>query len=110
MTTEQKRGLRIFEETLSLKEVNIFVSPMSDNIYIYVNDIYLVIDNYELRVINGMYNHDFQYDDRGRARMRNRVFKILEERREDIEKKIKSKDDKTLDFILGDIRNIKQRE
>jgi len=110
MTTEQKRGLRIFEETLSLKDVNIFVSPMSDNIYIYVNDIYLVIDNYELRVVNGMYNHDFQYDDRGRARMRNRVFKILEERREDIEKKIKSKDDKTLDFILEDIRNIKQRE
>ena len=110
MTPEQKRGLRIFDETIALKDVDIFISPLSDTIYIYVNDIYLVIDGYDLKVINGMYNHEFHYDDRGRSKMRNKVFYILENRREELDAKIKSKSDKTLDYILGDIRNLRQRE
>jgi len=110
MTPEQKRGLRIFEETISLKDVDIFMSPLSDTIYVYVNDIYLVIEDHHLKVINGMYNHDFQYDDKGRTKMRNRVFYILEKRREELDAKIKGKNDKTLDYILGDIRDIRKKE
>ena len=110
MTSEQKRGLRIFEETLSIKDVNIFISPMSDTIYIYVNEIYLILEDHELRVVNGMYNHDFQYDEKGRSKMRNRIYYILEKRREELDARIKTKDDKTLDYILWDIRNIKQKE
>jgi hypothetical protein len=110
MTPEQKRGLKIFEETIALKDVNIFVSPLSDTIYVYVNDIYLVIEDHHLKVINGMYNHEFQYEDKGRSKMRNKVFYILEKRREKLDAKIKSKSDKTLDCILGDIRDIRQKE
>ena len=110
MTPEQKRGLRIFEETISLKDVDIFMSPLSDTIYVYVNDIYLIIEYHHLKVINGMYNHDFQYDDKGRTKMRNRVFYILEKRREELDAKIKGKNDKTLDYILGDIRDIRKKE
>jgi hypothetical protein len=110
LTPEQKRGLRIFEETISLKGVDIFISPLSDTIYVYVNDIYLVIEDHHLKVINGMYNHEFQYDDKGRTKMRNRVFYILEKRREELDAKIKGKNDKTLDYILGDIRILRQKE
>ena len=110
MTPEQKRGLRIFEETISLKDVDIFMSPLSDTIYVYVNDIYLIIEYHHLKVINGMYNHDFQYDDKGRTKMRNRDFYILEKRREELDAKIKGKNDKTLDYILGDIRDIRKKE
>lgn len=110
MTPEQKRGLRIFEETISLKDVDIFMSPLSDTIYVYVNDIYLVIEDHHLKVINGMYNHEFQYDGKGRTKMRNRVFYILEKRREELDAKIKGKNDKTLDYILGDIRDIRKKE
>ena len=110
MSDEQKRGLKIFEETISLKEVEIFISPLSDTMYIYVNDIYLVLDDFHLRVINGMYNHDFQYNERGRTKIRNKVFYVLEKRREVLEDRIKGKNDKTLDYILGDIRNLRQKE
>ncbi|NBW58527.1 hypothetical protein EBR43_12295 [bacterium] len=110
MNPDQKRGLKIFDETISIKDVSIFISPLSDIIYVYANETYLVIENHTLKVINGMYKHEFQYDDKGRTRMRNRVFYILEKRREEIDAKIRSKNDKSLDYILEDILEFKQKK
>ena len=108
MTDHQKMGLRIFEQTVSIKDVDIFLSPLSDVIYIQTNDIYLRVEGYTLNVVNGMYNHEFQYTDVGRKRMINRVFNILERRREEIEARIKTKHTRTIDAILGDLQKIKK--
>jgi len=108
MTEHQKMGLKIFDQTLSINNVDIFLSPLSDTIYIQADDIYLKVEGHTLNVVNGMYNHEFQYPEVGRKRMINRVYNILERRREEIEARIKTKKNRTIDMIFSDIKKIKE--
>jgi len=103
----QKKGIRIFERMVSVKDAEIFLSPLSDTIYVEVDDIYLILDNFDMQVINGKFQYDIPYTDKERRRFRNRIFDILESRREELEKKIKTKSNRTLDSIIQEVEEIK---
>lgn len=103
----QKKGIRIFERMVSVKDAEIFLSPLSDTIYVEVDDIYLILDNFDMQVINGKFQYDIQYTDKERSRFRNRIFDILESRREELEKKIKTKSNRTLDSIIQEVEEIR---
>ena len=101
-------GLRIFERAISVKDAEIFFSPLSDTIYIEVEEIYLILDNLGLQVINGKFQYDIHYNDRSFAALKNRVFNVLESRRVKIEKRIKFKSDHTLHSILDEVDHIRE--
>jgi hypothetical protein len=103
----QKKGIRIFERMVSVKDAEIFLSPLSDTIYVEVDDIYLILDNLDMQVINGKFQYDIPYTDKERRKFRNRIFNILESRREELEKKIKTKSNRTLDSIIQEVEEIK---
>lgn len=103
----QKKGIRIFERMVSVKDAEIFLSPLSDTIYVEVDDIYLILDNLDMQVINGKFQYDIPYTDKERRRFRSRIFNILESRREELEKKIKTKSNRTLDSIIQEVEEIK---
>lgn len=103
----QKKGIRIFERMVSVKDAEIFLSPLSDTIYVEVDDIYLILDNFDMQVINGKFQYDIPYTDKERRRFRSRIFNILESRREELEKKIKTKSNRTLDSIIQEVEEIK---
>ena len=79
----QKKGIRIFERMVSVKDAEIFLSPLSDTIYVEVDDIYLILDNLDMQVINDKFQYDIPYTDKERRKFRNRIFNILESRREE---------------------------
>jgi hypothetical protein len=108
LTEEQKKGIRIFERMVSIKDAEIFLSPLSDTIYIEVDDIYLILDHLDLQVINGKFQYDIPYTDKERRKFRSRVFNILEARRAKIEEKIKNKSNHTLDSILDEVGQIRE--
>jgi hypothetical protein len=108
LTEEQKKGIRIFERMVSIKDAEIFLSPLSDTIYIEVDDIYLILDHLDLQVINGKFQYDIPYTDKERRKFRSRVFHILEARRAKIEEKIKNKSNHTLDSILDEVGQIRE--
>jgi hypothetical protein len=108
LTEEQKKGIRIFERMVSVKDAEIFLSPLSDTIYIEVDDIYLILDHLDLQVINGKFQYDIPYTDKERRKFRSRVFNILEARRAKIEEKIKNKSNHTLDSILDEVGQIRE--
>lgn len=108
LTQEQKMGLRIFERAISVKDAEIFFSPLSDTIYIEVEEIYLILDNSGLQVINGKFQYDIHYNDRPFSALKNRVFNVLESRRVKIEKRIKFKSDHTLHSILDEVDHIRE--
>jgi hypothetical protein len=108
LTEEQKKGIRIFERMVSVKDAEIFLSPLSDTIYIEVDDIYLILDHLDLQVINGKFQYDIPYTDKERRKFRSRVFHILEARRAKIEEKIKNKSNHTLDSILDEVGQIRE--
>lgn len=107
LTEVQKKGIRIFERMVSVKDAEIFLSPLSDTIYVEVDDIYLILNHHDMQVINGKFQYDIPYTDKERRRFRGRIFNILESRREEIEKKIKTKSNRTLDSIIQEVEEIK---
>jgi hypothetical protein len=107
LTEVQKKGIRIFERMVSVNDAEIFLSPLSDTIYVEVDDIYLILDNLDMQVINGKFQYDIPYTDKERRKFRNRIFNILESRREELEKKIKTKSNRTLDSIIQEVEEIK---
>ena len=104
----QKMGLRIFEKCVSIKDSDIFLSPLSDTIYIEVEDIYIILERSDVQIINGRFQYDLHYPESARIRMRNRVFDVLESRRVEVENRVKAKSDKTLNSILGEIEEIRR--
>jgi hypothetical protein len=110
LTEQEKMGIKIFEKTVSIKNSEIFTSPLSDAIYIEVNDIYLILDGNDLQVINGKFQYDLHFNDVIRIRLRDRVLNVLEARRIKIEERIKMKSARTLNSIFDDIREIKEKE
>lgn len=104
----QKMGLRIFEKCVSIKDSEIFLSPLSDTIYIEVDDIYIILERSDVQIINGRFQYDLHYPETARVRMRNRVFDVLESRRVEVENRVKAKSDKTLNSILSEVDEIKR--
>lgn len=110
LTDQQKMGIKIFEKTVSIKEAEIFMSPLSDSIYIEINDIYIILEGNDLQIINGKFRYDLHFNEQIRTRLRHRVLQILESRRILVEKRIKIKSERTLNSIFDDVKEIKERE
>lgn len=109
LSEEQKKGMKIFERAVTIKDADIFLSPLSDTIYIEVNDIYLILDGNDLEIINGKFQYHLHYDEASRNKLKSRVFNVLENRRTEVVNRIKTKSDRTLNSILEDIIDIKSR-
>jgi hypothetical protein len=110
LSDSQKKGIKIFEKALGVKEAEIFVSPLDDIIYVEINDIYLILAGNNLEIINGKFQYYLHFNDKIRIQLRSRVTNVLEGRRIKIEERIKSKNDRTLNSILEDIIEIKEKE
>lgn len=108
LSQEQRMGLRIFERAISVKDAEIFISPLSDTVYIEVEDIYLILDNSDVQIINGKFQYDLHYTEKLRIYLRRRVFNVLESRRAKIEERIKFKSDRTLNSILDEVEQIRE--
>jgi len=108
LTESQEMGMKIFERTVSIKDAEIFLSPLTDSIYIEVNDIYIILDGNDLKIINGKFQYDLHYPESIRSKMRSKILNILDSRRIDVEKRIKAKSDRTLVSILDEVEVIRK--
>jgi hypothetical protein len=108
LTESQEMGMKIFERTVSIKDAEIFLSPLSDSIYIEVNDVYIILDGSDLQIINGKFRYDLHYPDAIRSKMRVKILNILEARRIEVEKRIKAKSNRTLISILDEVEVIRK--
>ena len=110
LSDTQKKGIKIFEKAVTINDAEIFWHTLSDIIYIEVNDIYLILDGNDLEIINGKFQYYLHFNDKVRIYLKTRVSNILEGRRLKIEERIKTKNDRTLNSILEDIIEIKEKE
>jgi hypothetical protein len=108
LTDSQKMGVRVFEKMVTIKDADIFLSPLSDCIYIQVDDIYATLEGSDLRIVNGKFQYDLHYHDGVRSQLVRKVFNVLESRRVEVEKRIRVKSDRTLSSILDEITSIKK--
>ena len=110
LSENQKRGIKIFERAISIKDVEIAAHSESDVIYIVLGDIYLILNGNDLEVINGKFQYYLHFNDKVRTQLRSRINSVLNERAIQIQERIKTKNDRTLDSILEDIIEIKEKE
>ncbi len=108
LDNERRMGLRIFERAVRIKDADIFMSPLSDTIYIEINEIYLILEGCDLQIINGKFQYDLRYGVKDAGDMKRQVFTVLEKRRIEVEERIRTKNDRTLNSILQEITNLKE--
>lgn len=110
LSENQKRGIKIFERAISIKDVEIAAHSESDVIYIVLGDIYLILNGNDLEIINGKFQYYLHFNDKVRTQLKSRINSVLNERAIQIQERIKTKNDRTLDSILEDILEIKEKE
>ena len=110
LSENQKKGIRIFEKAIAIKDVEIAAHSESDVIYIVVGDIYLILNGNDLEIINGKFQYYLHFNDKVRTQLKTRINSVLNERAIQIQERIKTKNDRTLDSILSDILEIKEKE
>ena len=110
LDNERLMGLRIFERAVKIKDADIFMSPLSDAIFIEINDIYLILEGCDLQIINGKFQYDLRYNEKHIGEMKRKVLMVLESRRVDVEKRIRAKNDRTLTSILEDITELRMKD
>ena len=110
LSENQKRGIKIFEKAISIKDVEIAAHSESDVIYIVVGDIYLILNGNDLEIIDGKFQYYLHFNDKVRTQLKSRINSVLNERAIQIQERIKTKNDRTLDSILEDILEIKEKE
>jgi len=110
LSDSQKAGIKIFERSLTVKDADLLLAPLSDTIYVEVEDIFIILDGRQLKIINGKYQYDIQLPDREHSKLYTSFKKTLEKRRKQMEFKIIAKTNRSLNNILDDIAEIRDRK
>ena len=110
LSEAQKKGVKIFEKALTVKDAGIWWDKWNDIIYMEVNEIYFILDGNNLEIINGKFTYYFNFNDKVRDHLKKRIDYILDLRALEIRERIKTKNAHTLDSILNDIIEIKENE
>ena len=110
LTDSQRAGIKIFERSLTVKDAELLLAPLSDTIYIEVDDIFIILEGKQLKIINGKYQYDIHLPERDTAKLYTSFKKALEKRRKQMEFKIITKTNRSLNNILEDIAEIRDRK
>jgi hypothetical protein len=110
LSDSQKAGIKIFERALTVKDADLLLAPLSDTIYIEIEDIFIILDGRQLKIINGKYQYDIYLPEKENTRLYASFKKVLEKRRKQMEFKIITKTNRSLNNILDDIAEIRERK
>lgn len=110
LSDNQKKGIKIFEKAISIKDVEIAAHSESNVIYIVVGDIYIIFNGNDLEIINGKFQYYLHLNDKVNTQLKTRINSVLNQRAIQIRKRIETKNNRTLDSILEDITEIKEKE
>lgn len=110
LSENEKTAIRIFEKCVAREDSELLMAPLSDTFYVKTGEIYLILLNQELRIINGKYSYDFPLASGPCERMRKRFRITLEQRRKKMEEKIVAKTKKSLQDILNEVCDLSNVE
>lgn len=105
LNEEQKKGVNIFKTLAVQPDSEILMAPLSGKYYIRNEEIFIVLDLNRLSVINSVYHYDIYYNEAETRYLANYIRRIIERRRDKLEKKMRSKIDKSLSHLESDVKN-----
>jgi hypothetical protein len=99
----EKIAIRIFDKCLHQKESELLIAPLSNTVYIKTDKIYIILQNQEIRIINGRYSYDLHLPVAPCEKMRKKFRAEIEKRVKNMEEKIVAKTKGSLQNILSEI-------
>lgn len=104
----QKLGVSIFEKALIIEEAELLIAPLSHTYYIEAGDIFIILDAITLRIINGRYQYHIAINEEVFNKLSSRFKRVMEKRRKQMEDKITTKTNRSLQQILEDVSELAQ--
>lgn len=103
LTPNQELGIKIFEKTLVRNDVELLIAPLSSTYYIKADDIFMMLDGNELRIINGRYEYHIHLNEKSHTKLAYKFKRVLENKRKRMEETMLSKTNRSLKEILEDV-------
>ena len=101
----QQVGLKIIKHLSSKADSEIIMDPITDKYYIKNNDIFIIIDNRSVLIINSKYSYDLNYDDRVYCHIVSHIRRVIGNRRSYMESVVRAKIQHSLETIYSELTN-----
>lgn len=107
---DQEKGFGIIRNLASKRDSELMIAPLTNKFYIRNADIFVIVDNDTISIINGVYHYDIPIEHDLYTKIKSFLNKVIERRRAEMESVIRSKIDRSLDNIYYETKNIKSKK
>lgn len=107
MTSDQEKAFGIIRSLSSKPESELMIAPISEKFFIRNGDIFVIIERDMVSIINGVYHYDIPMSDGLSTKIRTFLYRVIERRRSVLENEVRSRIDRSLEYIYYEIKNLK---
>lgn len=107
MNPDQEKCFGIIRNLAAKPESELMIAPISQKFYIRYGDIFVIVERGTVSIINGVYHYDISVSDDLNSKITTFLYKVIERRRAALEAEVRSKIDRSLDYIYYETRNMK---
>ena len=104
LNEEQKNGVSIFQTLVLHPDSEILMAPLSGKYYIKNEELFIVLDLNMISIINSVYHYDIYYEERETRYLAAYARRIIERRREKLEREMRSKINKSLTHLAKEVK------
>ena len=106
VTDTQELGTKVFEKAIVRSDVELLLAPLSSTYYIKSDDIFIILDGLQLKIINGRYEYHITLTEKIHNKLSAKFKRVLENRRKKMEEQMLSKTNRSLQTILEDLSQV----
>jgi hypothetical protein len=103
ITETQELAIKIFEKSLLKPDVELLMAPLSLTYYIHSDDIFIIMDGTDLKIINGKYEYHISLNEKIHNKLSMKFKRVLENKRKRMEQEMLSNTRRSLQNILQDL-------
>ena len=103
LSSVQVKGIKIFKNILSRSDIELLISPTSDERYLKFRDIFMILSSNRLRIINHTYSYDIDIHDETYKSLRRVFDRRTEQERYKMEREINKNINSSLSVLSKDL-------
>ena len=103
VSESQKLAMEIFNKVIHREGAKLLIAPLSSTYYVEYKEIFVILLDRDLKIVNGKYLYDIMLTDQMAKRLSEHFERVLEKRRKRMEEIILYKTKRSLTSILEDI-------
>ncbi len=96
-------SMKIFERAIFSPEAELLIAPISYTLYVQLNDLFIVLEGRELRIINGKYQYYVMITEKTAEELDRKFRRALESRIKKMESQVTTNVKKSLQNILEEL-------